>query len=123
MKHPEHDIQSAAIAQYRMRGASNAVLWAIPNGGARDQVTGALMKKEGVEPGAPDLFAGAGGNAFFVEVKADKGKLSDAQKSMHRRIEAYAGLEVVVTYGLDQLIAILERKGVLRANRAFVGGA
>ncbi len=32
------------------------LMFAIPNGGKRDKITGARMKAEGVKPGVPDVF-------------------------------------------------------------------
>jgi len=123
MKQNEHAIQVAAIAQWRVRGASNSVIFAVPNGGLRDPATASRLQAEGVESGAPDLFAGALGVGFWIEVKTLKGRLSAPQKIMHRKLTIYAGMQVFTTYGLDQLIAVLERRGVLRANRACIMAA
>ena len=121
----EHQIQAAAISQYRARGTSNSVLFAIPNGSLRDAITGALLRAEGVEPGAPDLFGAALGRPCMIEVKADKGRLSPAQIAMHRRIIAAGGgsIDVIVTYGLDELVSVLERRGFLRPNAAYIAAA
>lgn len=117
----EHEIQSAAIAQYRARGTSDSVLFAIPNGGLRNPIIAAKLKAEGVEPGAPDLFAAAKGSAHFIEVKTSKGRSSKAQQAMHRRIHAAVpSVPVIVCHGLDELLDWLEKTGILRPNRAFV---
>ena len=57
----EHKIQCAIIEWARMpanirRWPSLALLHAIPNGGARDARTGAMLKREGVLRGVWDLF-------------------------------------------------------------------
>ena len=116
----EHEIQVSAFAQYAARGTSGSVMFAIPNGGVRDKVTAGKLKAEGVTAGAPDIFASAYGKPYFIEVKTGKGRLSDAQKAMHRRIEASSGIPVHTVYGLDELLALLEDKGLLRTNRAFI---
>ena len=123
MKLSEHEIQAAALDHYRHRSTSGSVLFAIPNGGLRDIGTAKKLKEEGVTAGAPDLFAGALGVSCFIEVKADRGRLSEPQKVMHRKLKIYAGMEVITTYGLDQLLAVLERRGVLRANSACIMAA
>jgi hypothetical protein len=58
------------------------LLFAIPNGGARDAVTGKRLKDEGVKRGLPDLFlpvARCGYHGLFIEMKSINGKLSIPQ--------------------------------------------
>lgn len=77
--------------------AISALRWlhAIPNGGARDPITAARMKAEGVKRGVPDLFlpvARHGWHGLYLEMKKDKGKPSDEQKefAVHCETEQYA---------------------------------
>jgi hypothetical protein len=123
MNREEEAIQAAAIAQYAVRGTSNSVLFAIPNGEKRDKATAGKLKAAGVTAGAPDLFAAAIGRSFFIEVKTMKGCVSKPQEAMHRRIKKAGHLDTFVAYGLDELLTILEDNGVLRPNRAFIGAA
>ena len=62
-----------------------ALLWAIPNGGRRDAVTGARLKAEGVLAGIPDLFLSwpaNGRHGLFIELKRQRGgKLSKSQQT------------------------------------------
>src|SRR5258706_15604992 len=55
----EHQIQCSVIAQWYLMCARYGLpafsLLAIPNGGARDPITGARLKAEGVRAGMPDL--------------------------------------------------------------------
>jgi hypothetical protein len=44
-------------------------LWAIPNGGNRNAVTGAIMKREGVRPGVSDLMFYYKGQLTCIEMK------------------------------------------------------
>ena len=120
MNHDEDDIQHTAFDQYRARGTSNSVLFAIPNGGKRDKKEAARLKAQGVTAGVPDLFAASRGVGFFVEVKTTKGRVSPEQLAMHRRIKGAGDLDTFVVYGLDELLALLEDRGVLRADRAFI---
>jgi hypothetical protein len=119
----EEAIQAAAIAQYAVRGTSNSVLFAIPNGEKRDKATAGKLKAAGVTAGAPDLFAAANGKSFFIEVKTRTGRVQKTQDSMHKRIKNAGGLDTFVTWGLDDLLALLDDNGVLRPNRAFIGAA
>lgn len=60
-RHTESKSQQAFIRwwdlAYRSLGVPDKrLLFAIPNGGARNCVTGAILKAEGVRRGVPDLF-------------------------------------------------------------------
>lgn len=81
MKHDESKIQ-VAIMRY-LDAALPPYIRAIhvPNGGKRDAVTGAKLKREGVKAGFPDiLLIKEGGSCALIEVKAGKGRLSEPQK-------------------------------------------
>ena len=55
----------------------------IPNGGYRNKITAARLKCEGVKPGVPDLFLPVARGKFhglYIEMKAEKGRLTDNQK-------------------------------------------
>lgn len=50
-------------------------LFAIPNGGRRDKVTGAKLKSEGVKAGVADLMlciAASGKHGLFIEMKTEE---------------------------------------------------
>ena len=84
MKHLESKLQTACVTWFRLQ-YPNYLLFAIPNGGARNLITGVIMKREGVLPGVPDLFlayANFSHYGLFIEMKSDKGKLSESQKNI-----------------------------------------
>ena len=71
----EHRIQCGIIEWYDLR-YGDGMLFAIPNGGARDARTGAMLKKEGVRAGVLDLFLAKPDligpvlfHGLFIEVK------------------------------------------------------
>lgn len=64
---------------------------AIPNGGARDAVTGKRLKEEGVTAGAPDLFlfhSNDQHNGLAIEMKTRTGKQSPSQKDFQKQLES-----------------------------------
>lgn len=98
----EHRIQAEAVKHARQRWPiCRTNLFAIPNGGARDPVTGARLKAEGVLPGVFDLFFAAptvkpwgpdlpfdrGIHGLWIEVKTPRGKLSPAQLKFKINVE------------------------------------
>ena len=79
-----------------------ALLFAIPNGGARNAVTGARMKAEGVMAGVPDILLAASRQGFhglWIELKRQKGgKVSEVQEGVIARLRR-AGYRVEVCKG------------------------
>ena len=81
-------------------------IFAIPNGGKRDVATGAILKKEGVRPGVPDMFlpvAIGGYYGLFIELKRRDGsgrrsaaqikKVDDLNHSGYRAVFCDGALE------------------------------
>lgn len=75
----EHDEQVRYVAWFR-RTYPGVLIFAIPNGGARDEITGAKLKQEGVVPDVPDLFAPKA--KLFVEMKRIDGRIRPTQRDM-----------------------------------------
>lgn len=70
---PESALQIAAVDLFRKKHPDE-ILFAIPNGGARDAFTASILKMEGVLAGIPDLFwARPIGkyHGFFIETKVE----------------------------------------------------
>jgi len=82
----------------------------IPNGGARNPKTGAIMKKMGVKKGMPDLiyFRARGGYfGLYIEMKRIKGgRLSKDQREVCQRLtdEGYLVREAL---GAEQALEML----------------
>lgn len=82
MKHEESTIQCECVRWFRYQYPTRT-LFAIPNGGNRSAITGAIMKKEGVLAGVADLFLMSSNGTYhglFIEMKTAKGKQSESQK-------------------------------------------
>ena len=76
----EDELQIAVIEYCELRGIP---VVHIPNEGERSVTYGALLKRMGMKRGFPDLFfpiARRGFHGLFIEMKTDKGKLSEDQR-------------------------------------------
>ena len=72
-------VDEVALEQY----PELAWLFAVPNGGRRDAVTGAKLKAEGVKPGVPDLVLPVprgGYHGLWIEMKTEDGRMTPEQK-------------------------------------------
>ena len=116
----EHDIQVRCIQwwqqfiyriDFKQRFPGIApLLIAIPNGGRRDARTGAMLKAEGVVPGAADLqliIPSRGWHGLFIEMKTEKGRQSEYQKMFQENVEFW-GYRYEVCHGFDEFRAVIE---------------
>ncbi len=77
---PESGIQTAIIQFLDAALPPSCRAFAVPNGGNRDKITGAILKREGVKAGVPDIvIVRNGGAVAFLEVKTASGRLSNSQ--------------------------------------------
>ena len=110
---PEQAIQRAVFEHLRLRGAPNTFAYHAANGGARTAIEGAIFKSLGVVAGVPDVIIVKDGATYALELKADGGKLSEAQRNTIEAMER-AGAVVGVAFGIDQALQWLERHTLLR---------
>lgn len=109
----ESQEQASLVSWWKLAGpklAPNVVLAAIPNGGARDAVTGARLKREGVVRGMPDLLLACprcGRHALFVEMKTSRGRVSESQRNLFPLLEAQ-GYGVAVCHGWQEAREAIE---------------
>lgn len=92
MTHRESQLQASCVTWFRLQYPEFAQhLFSIPNGGARSKATGAILKREGVLKGVPDLFLMVPiiptHNGLFLEAKTDIGRQSKEQKEFQKRAE------------------------------------
>jgi VRR-NUC domain protein len=87
----EHRLQCACVQWFRTQHPKfNHNLFAVPNGGRRDKVTGAKLKAEGVLAGVADLIllkSNADYGALLIEMKTGSGKQSEVQGRWQKAIE------------------------------------
>jgi hypothetical protein len=77
---------------------------AIPNGGNRSPITGAILKAEGVRAGVADLFLMEASGEFhglWIEVKLPKGRQSDKQKEF-QQIATERGYKYIIVRSMDE---------------------
>jgi hypothetical protein len=93
------------------------ILFAIPNGGKRGIVEASIMKAEGVLSGVPDLFLAHARidddqdavqyNGLFLEMKSERGRLTDSQKEIHAALRR-ENFAVEVCRSFDEFRASVE---------------
>jgi hypothetical protein len=109
----EHQEQCALIKWARARAATAPelkLLYAVPNGGHRNKVVASKLRDEGVLAGMPDIclpVPRAGKGALYIELKAGRGRLSDAQQEKLTMLRA-VGNDAVPCWGWQQAAAIIE---------------
>jgi len=109
-RHPddeEHRIQAACVNWFRLQYPTHATaLFAVPNGGRRDRVSGAKLKAEGVLPGVSDLIlliARGGYHGLLIEMKKPGGKQQPSQRDWQRDMTA-RGYRYIVCHSFDEFI-------------------
>ena len=91
MRHVESNIQIACVRWFRLAFPMfSKLLIAVPNGGARNKVTGAILKAEGVVAGVSDLLfllPNKNYHGLCIEMKTKTGRQSDSQKQWEKLIK------------------------------------
>lgn len=109
-KDEEHKIQVSMVEWIRLQYPSmRHNLFAVPNGGRRDAVTGAKLKAEGVLAGVADLIllkSNRQYGALLIETKTKKGTQSDSQKEWESKI-VKDGYKYVVCRSLEEFIEVV----------------
>ena len=106
----EHQEQCAVISWWALVHNTYQLppfaLLAVPNGGARDPITGSRLKAEGVRRGTPDLFLEAGRRGYHglrIEMKAIGGRASEEQEEFGLYLER-AGYMFRFCFGAEEAI-------------------
>ncbi len=111
MRHLESDIQIACVRWFRYRHPSVApLLFAVPNGGARNAVTASILKAEGVVAGVADLLLlvpSGGWHGLAIEMKTPTGRQSESQRAWQRAVEGQ-GYRYAVCRSVEGFITTVE---------------
>lgn len=107
MRHIESIIQQNCVKWFRLQYPKLALLlFAVPNGGARRRIEGAIMKAEGVTKGVSDLlllFPAKHYHGLCIEMKTEKGKQQPSQKIWQRAVED-AGYKYVICRSFEDFM-------------------
>lgn len=82
-----------------------AMLFAIPNGGDRNILVAAKLKKEGVRRGVPDMFLAlprGGWHGLFIEMKRRRGGVVSREQREYIEALNAAGYRACVCRGCDE---------------------
>ena len=121
----EHQIQTEVIQYcdtvlaskypgYTVNG--HFAIYAVPNGGKRAKITGAMLKREGVRAGVPDLVMPIGKysqslnykwSGLIIEMKKPKGRTSKEQREWLAFFEAQ-GYQTAVCFSAQEAIDVIE---------------
>lgn len=100
--HPEQDIQKAIVAYLCAVVVGPCVVHAIPNASRRTPSGRAGNAVPGLLQGIPDLALVVKGRAYYFEVKASKGRLSEYQEAAIEGLRR-AGARVAVVRSIDEV--------------------
>lgn len=110
MRHIESEIQRQCVKWFRLQYADLALLlFAVPNGGARNKVEAGIMKGEGVTAGVADmlfLYPNSEHHGLCIEFKTEKGKQQDSQKRFQRKVEAF-GYRYEIVRSLESFMSLI----------------
>lgn len=87
------------------------LMFAIPNGGKRDAITGAVMKREGVKKGTPDLMLPVPRGEYhglFIELKRVKGGVLTKEQQAFLMALTAKGYKADVCRGWEEAKKVIE---------------
>lgn len=107
MSNIESKLQKACVKWFCLQYPHLAdVFFAVPNGGARSAVTGAILKAEGVRKGVADLLLLVPNKSYHglcIEMKTPKGRQSLSQR-MWQWAVTRQGYKYIVIRSVEQFV-------------------
>lgn len=107
MKHIESEIQRNCVTWFSLQYPElRMLLFAVPNGGARNKREAGIMKAEGVTAGVADmlfLYANTRFHGLCIEFKTPKGRQQDSQKQFQKAVER-AGYKYIIVRSFDEFM-------------------
>jgi len=109
---PEAQMQRAVMQRLQFARRRGWSVWANLNAGIRSGRLGAELKRQGMLPGLGDIsLLSPQGMYFELELKTERGRLSDAQVARGIEVEMCQG-KYQVAYGMDEALNVLAAWGV-----------
>lgn len=87
-----------------------ALLYHIPNGGSRNKIEAANLKRQGVKAGVPDIclpVARSGFHGLYIELKAGRNKATEKQQEWLTALER-EGYQAIVCCGWEEAKRAIE---------------
>lgn len=107
-QHEEHNLQVACVNWFRYQyPIVGKMLIAVPNGGRRDAITGAMLKAEGVLAGVADLILlipNRRYHSLLIELKTKSGTQSKAQKEWQQEVERLGYSKYILVRSIDEFV-------------------
>jgi hypothetical protein len=114
----ENQIQRAVFDHIRQRGAPGVFAFHPKNGGVHQKGRRrGINAGLGVVSGVPDVIAIREGKVYAIELKTEKGKVSEAQFKAVENIRNAGGF-ACICHGLDRALACLETWGIIKGVAA-----
>lgn len=108
---PEQELQRQLVIALKSLLTPATFFFAVPNGGWRTPVEGAILNGQGVRAGVPDLVFVHQGRTLCLELKAPKGYLTPLQRAAHVALRD-AGARVEVARSLAEALGHLRGFGI-----------
>jgi hypothetical protein len=115
VRRSEQQTQRAVIEHLAWRARPNVFAFHYPAGGWRTRAEAGILKAIGTVAGIPDIVCIYRGAVFALELKTERGTLTEVQRATHERLRA-AGVTVATAFGLDAALAQLEEWDLLRPD-------
>ena len=106
-RHLESGDQQACVRWFRL-AYPDYLCFSVPNGGSRNAMEAANLKKEGALSGVSDLIVVAHRAVLFIEMKHGKNKQSPSQIKFQKDVERL-GHDYAVCYGKQDFQLTIER--------------
>lgn len=116
MRRPEQALQKLVVDYLRV-ACPDLIFFHPANGGGRSKVEAAILKGLGVRAGVADLcFVQPGGQASFIELKAEKGSPSQSQKTFRDDCDRQ-GIPYAVCKSLAEVQGTIRAWGIQSRER------